>query len=502
MFTNLLQLTINFIKFEGSFCMNYKKIIILGKKSLVERSEATLAYGSDNCIVIPLFILDELEKLSTEFTEQGRNAKKILEYVETFNSRALMSEKGVIQKNGSILRIIDGSDLPEIEEKLFKGLNLNPLDTKRLKLALKLKKSINKPVIMISTNPVLRIKAKKLGIQAEGIKNNIFPVLDEQYKGRVTCNTSKEKIERFCNGENLKPKDIYKNKDIEWYPNLFLSISSLETPNNTVLARYDGEKIVPLRFSKSTPYGVRPKKVGQTMALEALMTNPEEAPLVIIKGGAGTGKTYMSLAVALEQTIKENSYERILVTTPTGHTKGLGYLPGDLQNKINPHIGGILDNLNLILRKQEKKKLSKKNKDYHHKFPNSYQDDSDDDKAGTIEEMFSNPAIHLFKSGLIDIDLIDYLRGRSITNTIVIIDETQNADPNVIKSIVTRASEGSKFIFLGDPTQIDNPDLNERYNGLVYLSEKMKADPLSWIISMKDDESVRSALARIAMKKL
>lgn len=482
--------------------MNYKKIIILGKKSLVERSNATLAYGGDNCIIIPLFILDELEKLTKEYTEQGRNAKRILEYIETFNIRALMSEEGIVQKNGSILRVIDGSELPEIEEKLFKGLNLNPLDTKRVKIALQIKKSINKPVIMISTNPILRIKARKLGIQAEGIKNNIFPALDDQYKGRISCNTSKEKIERFCKGEILKPKDIYKNKEIEWYPNLFLLISSLEAPNNTVLARYDGEKIVPLKFSKSTPYGVHPKKVGQTMALEALVTNPEEAPLVIIKGDAGTGKTYMSLAVALENAIKKDLYKHIIVTTPTGHTRDLGYLPGSLEDKMTPHIGGIIDNLNKLLRKNEKKKLSNKKNDYHHKFPNSYQDDSDDNKAGFVEEMLYNPAMHLIRSGLIEIELINYLRGRNITESIVIIDETQNADPNIIKSIVTRASEGSKFIFLGDPTQIDNPELNERYNGLVYLSEKMKDDQLSWIITMSKEESVRSPLAKAAIKKL
>ena len=102
----------------------------------------------------------------------------------------------------------------------------------------------------------------------------------------------------------------------------------------------------------------------------------------------------------------------------------------------------------------------------------------------------------MFADGIIEIQLIAYLRGRSITNTIFVVDETQNIHPDDIKSIVTRASEGSKFIFLGDPTQIDNPDLNERYNGLVYLSEKMKDSPMAWIISMKDEESVRSPLSR------
>lgn len=481
--------------------MNYKKIIIMGTKSLVERSDATLAYGNDNCIVIPFIILDELERLSHEYNEQGRNARKVLDYIETFNMKALTSDEGVMQKNGSILRLVSEKNVPKSDIKLD-GLGLNSLDAKRLKIALGLKNTAKKPVVMISTNAALRMKAATLGIKAEPIKNNIFPALKDQYKGRISCMTSKEKIERFCSGEHLKPRDIYKNTDIQWYPNLFLSISSFEDLSHPVLARYDGNKIVPLRYSELRPYGVRPKKLGQTMVMEALMASPEEAPLVIIKGGAGTGKTYMSLAISLEQTINQNTYERILVTTPTGHTKDLGFLPGDLQAKMNPHIGGIIDNLNLILRKQEKKKKSKKETDFHHKFPDSNKDDSDDIKGGYNEQMDNNPAMHLFNTGLMDIDLIDYLRGRSITNTIVIIDETQNADPNIIKSIVTRASEGSKFIFLGDPTQIDNPELNEKYNGLVYLSEKMKDDPLSWIISMKDEESVRSSLAKTAIEKL
>ena len=144
--------------------------------------------------------------------------------------------------------------------------------------------------------------------------------------------------------------------------------------------------------------------------------------------------------------------------------------------------------------KKDKRKNSKKEGSYHHRF--TQEPDSDDDKSGFLDIVESYPASHLFSEGIIEIQLIAYLRGRSITNTIFVIDETQNIHPDDIKSIVTRASECSKFIFLGDPTQIDNPDLNERYNGLVYLSEKMKDSPMAWIISMKDEESVRSPLAR------
>ena len=472
--------------------MNYKKIIILGTRSLVDRPQATLAFGSDNCIVIPLIVVDKLENLAHDYTEKGRNAKKILEYINSFSITELMSENGVLQKNGSILRLEDGRNLPKIE--ISKSLQLNAVDKKRLEIAMGLKQTTNKPVIMVTTNAALRIKAKALGIKAQAIQDNIFPSLEEQYQGRVDCKSSQANIDKFFAGEDLKPKDIYQSNQIEWHPNLFLNISCLDNPKISVLARFDGEKIVHLNFAEYHPYGITTKKVGQIMALEALMASPEDAPLVVIKGGAGTGKTYLSMAAALEQTVNTGVYERILVTTPTEHVNDLGYLPGDLQKKMNPRLGGILDNLNLILKKNKKNKSKKENASYHHSFSND--SDSDDNKAGFLDGLESHPASYLFDEGIIEIQLIAYLRGRSIINTIFVIDETQNIHPDDIKSIVTRASEGSKFIFLGDPTQIDNPDLNERYNGLVYLSEKMKDSPMAWIISMKDDESVRSPLAR------
>ena len=146
----------------------------------------------------------------------------------------------------------------------------------------------------------------------------------------------------------------------------------------------------------------------------------------------------------------------------------MGFLPGEIEDKFNPYIGGIKDNLRQLLKNM----------------------DSKDSVAS------------FFSSGKIQIQPIGFLRGRTITDTFFIIDETQNIAPDDIKSIVTRAGKGSKFVFLGDPTQIDNPQLNERNNGLVYLSEKMKETPLAWQITLKDEESVRSDVAKLAAQIL
>lgn len=477
--------------------MNFKKIIILRTSALVGRPKATLKFGHDNCIVIPMPVIDELEKRSRDYTERGKNAKNVLDYLNRFDTKKLMSRNGVMQENGSILRIENGFYNVELKGDILP--NLNYLDKRSLQIALGLKQEHSKmSVELISKDAALRLKAKSLGIKASDVRDDIFPRLEEQYTGRAKCQISKTNMNKFFTEGFLLPKDVYKNCDIEWMPNLYLTIEVLEEPQTSALARFDGDKIVPLVHSDEHPFGISTKKAGQIMALEALLESPEKAPLVILKGSAGTGKTYLSLAVGLDGTVEENPiYSRILITAPTDTIGGsdLGYLPGELEKKFNPHLGGIMDNLRVLLgadKKDErlKKKSTKSGKSYHHKFS---ADDCDDPKRFYVEN-----GQQFFDDGTIEMQLIAYLRGRSITNSIFIIDETQNIHPDDIKSIVTRASTGSKFVFLGDPTQIDNPELNERYNGLVYLSEKMKESPLAHIITLSDDESVRSPLAKYA----
>jgi PhoH-like ATPase len=158
-------------------------------------------------------------------------------------------------------------------------------------------------------------------------------------------------------------------------------------------------------------------------------------------------------------------------------------LPGDIEEKLSPYLAGIKDNLSILHKSGSKQELDKKSRDSFADGP--YEDGS-----------------YFFAKGMVQIQAIGFLRGRSIVDTYFIIDETQNIEPDTIKSIVTRAGEGSKFIFLGDPTQIDNPNLTERYNGLVYLSEKMKGNPMCAQIALADSESVRSELARKAAQIL
>ena len=451
--------------------MSMTKIFVLRINSLLSSADSPLRFGSDNIVVIPMAVIDELQNYRGK-PEKKKIAEDILSYLESFDVNQLLN-KGAKQANGSTIQIqknfhetkIDMDGITETDKRVFQvciGLQ---------------EKHKDKKVILVSKNKAIRIKARALGINAEDFRDDLFPTPDEQYSGRACLTTTSSGIDSFYKNNFLDISSINRGDEVNWVTNMFVEVKSLES-NKSFYGRYDGEKIVPLIFSGNRPYDAVPKNVGQKFLLECLQTSWEEASLVIAKGGAGTGKTYLSLAAAL-QGIESKEYSRILVATPSetvGNEK-LGFLPGDMKDKISPYLGGIRDNLSILINGKERKKSNKPN------------------------DVFEN-GDYYFERGIIQVQPIGFLRGRTIVDTIFIIDETQNIDPGDIKSIVTRAATGSKFIFLGDPTQVDNPKLNERYNGLVYLSEKFKGVPECWQVTLSSEESVRSKLSKIASQML
>lgn len=446
------------------------KIFVIRVNSLLSSPDSTMRFGSDNEIVIPLAVIDQLQEYRGK-PEKRKVADEILSYIESFDIMKLMN-KGVKQANGSILKIARNfHDIPIDME------GITDRDKRIFQVCLGLKKdNPKKKVILVSKSKAIRIKAKALGIEAEDFRDDLFPAPNEQYTGRINVETTANAINKFYSEKKLALSEIITDEKIDWIQNMFVEIRAIDS-TQSMIGRYDGEKIVPLVINKNKvfPYGIIPKNAGQRMLLECLLMDSELAPLVIAKGGAGTGKTYCSLAVALEG-VQSRKYSRILVATPseTVGNERLGYLPGDMRDKISPYLGGIKDNLSILINGSEKR---------------------------NEDEMYDDGEYY-FERGKIQVQPIGFLRGRTIVDSVFIIDETQNIDPGDIKSIVTRAAEGSKFIFLGDPTQVDNPKLNERYNGLVYLSEKMKGNPLCWQISLNNEESVRSKLSTIASKIL
>ena len=450
------------------------KIFVLRLNSLLSSADSTLRFGEDNQIVIPMPVIDELQNYRGK-PEKVEIARQILKYVESFNINNLLSF-GEEQSNKSILRIVKTPKEPE--RIALDGITHDDLCI--FQICKQLQKESRDKVVLVSKRAAIRIKAKSIGIVAEDFKDDLFPMPEEQYKGRCKVQAKSTWIDYFYREKYLPICNIINYKKIKWCRNMYVQIKDVdENSSKSAIGRYDGEKIVPL-LKHTYPYGVEPQNVGQKMMFDCLAHSAEDAPLVIIKGAAGTGKTYCALAYAL-QAIDDKQFSKILVASPSetvGNEK-LGYLPGDMKDKISPYLGGIKDNLNELI------------------SGNKHEEELDIEK-GYMHETGE----YFFETGKIQVQPIGFVRGRTITRTIFIIDETQNIDPGDIKSIVTRAGKGSKFIFLGDPSQVDNPNLNENYNGLVYLSEKMKDISKSFQVTFEGAETVRSKLSEIASKIL
>ena len=235
-----------------------------------------------------------------------------------------------------------------------------------------------------------------------------------------------------------------------------------------------------LEFEKSQPYGVKPRNAGQYFLQEALMQPAEVAPLVIVKGMAGTAKTFYSLAVGLEKMINRptGEYRRILVCRPNSQfDDDIGFLPGDEQEKISPLMRPIIDNLEQLI-------------------------DSNEEERYKDEKELQGKTDEVFERGIVQCEALNFIRGRSILKTYLIIDEAQNMTPTQAKGIITRAGKDTKIILLGDPNQIDRPFLDERTNGLSYASEHMKGSPYAWQISLSAAECERSKLAMDAIERM
>ena len=435
----------------------------------------------DNNLILPLVVLEELDGLKKSEGEKGVNARAAVRKLELYRQRGDLLE-GVKLPGGGILKI----------EKNFVQVELPPdlpddkSDNRILKVCKGLKELYEESqVILITKDIVLRLKAQILGIRAEDFEREQISADYAQYTGRIEVfipeNLVKEFKKKGVALDQVYQSDEEGNQTIpKLYENEFVILRLDQSTKKTLLGRVNGNKIVPLSYKKSKPYGIVPRNVGQYFMQEALMMEADKAPLVIIKGMAGTAKTFYSLAVGMEKVYNNPSkeYRRVLVCRPNAQfDDDIGFLPGDENEKIAPLMRPVIDNLEQILDSDEKKR---------------YED----------EEELSDKITEVFERGIIRTEALNFMRGRSITQTYLIIDEAQNMTPNQIKGIITRAGEGTKIILLGDPCQIDKPFLDERTNGLSYAAKYMMGSPLCWQITLSAEECERSALALDAVKRL
>lgn len=433
----------------------------------------------DNNLVLPLVVLEELDGLKKAEGEKGINARAAVRKLEWYRQKGDLLQ-GVALSGGGILCI----------EKNFVHVELPPdlpddkPDNRILKVCRGLAET-DEQVILVTKDIVLRLKAQIMGIQAEDFEREQISDDDAQYTGRTEVYIPEDKVKEFKK-KGISLEEVYQSDEEgnhtipEFHENEFVILKPDQSTKKTLLGRVSSGKIVQLVYKKSKPYGISPRNVGQYFMQEALMTDAKEAPLVIIKGMAGTAKTFYSLAVGMEKVYNNpaQEYRRVIVCRPNAQfDDDIGFLPGDEKEKIAPLMRPVIDNLEQILDSDEKKR---------------YED----------EDELSDKIAEIFERGIIQTEALNFIRGRSIAKTYLIIDEAQNMTPNQVKGIITRAGQGTKIILLGDPQQIDRPFLDERTNGLSYAAKHMVDSPLCWQITLSAEECERSSLAMDAIKRL
>jgi len=457
-----------------------KKTYVVDTNVILYSPNAILSFG-DNDVIIPEVVLEELDSFKKDKSDLGANARYAARLIDKLRNEGKLNE-GINLENGGKLRV----EMNHYDTKIPSTWSKDKADNRILQVCKALKEQ-GEDVWLITKDIFLRIKADAVDINVEDYYEKFVPEYDDQYTGRAEVFVSSEKLQEFYSKKSLEVATLLNyDENLEeyitpiLYTNQFLIIHSMENPKQTALGRYDGKNVVPLYTKDSKPLGLVPRNVGQRFMLEALSMDAGKAPLVIVKGPAGTAKTLFSLAVGLQKILNENSehYRRILVCRPNvTMDEDIGFLPGTEQEKISPFMRPIFDNLEILV-------------------------DSDEKERYKNEKDLSEKIKDLFDRRIITTEAVAYLRGRSIVKNWVIIDEAQNLSPKQVKTIITRVGEGTKLILIGDPEQIDHAFLDSRSNGLCYASEKMKGSDLCYQVTLKYDECERSPLAYEGSKKL
>lgn len=433
------------------------KIYVLDTNVLIQAPHAVECF-EDNQVILPMVVLEELDRLKKAEGDRGSNARQAVRILEQFRQKGNLLS-GVEMEGGGTLRV----EKNFVDVSLPEDLAAEVPDNRILKVCLGLSRDRSEQVILVTKDILLRIKAQILGICAEDFTTEQVFDHEKQYKGRTEVYVPEEIFKEFKK-KGIPCEEVYqvdesgKRTEVQLTENQFVILRADQSSGKTHLGRVEGERIRKLEYKKSAPYGIHPRNAGQYFLQEALMQPAKNAPLVIVKGMAGTSKTFYSLAVGLEKVLNNptGEYRRILVCRPNAQfDSDIGFLPGDEQEKISPLMRPVIDNLEQLIDSSEEER---------------YRDEKE--LQGKIEEIFSR--------GLIQTEALNYIRGRSIVKTYMIIDEAQNMTPGQIKGIITRAGKDTKIILLGDPDQIDRPFLDERTNGLSYASEHMKGSPLCW----------------------
>ena len=436
------------------------KIYVLDTNVLLQDPMSIFSF-QDNEVVIPAVVLEELDAKKRNMDEVGKNARYVSRLIDQLRTKGKLHSK-VPMSNGGMLRIEMNHRSPnKVQEYFAEKTNDNRILTIAKNLSLEEQaKEHGRSVILVSKDILMRVKADVIGLLAEDFLSD--RVIDENqlYSGFIEIFVSQEELNEFyAKGELATPSDLINSV----YLNQFVIIKCTEVRSLSALGIISEslKKIKKLRYNQEHIWGIKPRNVQQYMAMELLLRS--DCQLVTLTGKAGTGKTLLALASGLLQTEDLSEYNKLLVARPiVPMGKDLGFLPGEKEEKLRPWMQPIYDNLEYLFNTK---------------------------KQGELDSILAG-------LNSIEVEALTYIRGRSLPDSFIIMDEAQNLTKHEVKTILTRVGERSKIILLGDPAQIDHPYLDEWNNGLTYVLEKFKNEAIAGHVNLVKGE--RSGLAQLA----
>jgi PhoH-like ATPase len=433
-----------------------RKRYLLDTNVLLHDPKALTSF-QDNVVLLPIYVIEEIDRFKKEASRLGENARWISRFLDGLRQRGHLST-GVPLESGGLIRVVFDPDEPQ-------RIGLRPdgsVDNEILRIAKRIESDDESPLILITKDINLRIKADALGLAAEDYVTDRVR-LDELYTGQREVGVSAAEIDAF-RSERWLPLP-----EGEFSPNEYVLLKDTADGSHTALGRAEtlGGRIQALIDVGDGIQGIRPRNKEQYFALDALLD--PSIVLVTIMGKAGTGKTLLALAAGLDQVLSRGPYRHLLVSRPTFPMgKDIGYLPGTVEEKLNPWMQPIYDNLALLL------------------------ESGNGDGARSVDE--------LVRQDVLAVEPLTHIRGRSIPQRFMLVDEAQNLTPLEVKTILTRVGERTKLVLTGDPWQIDTPYMDSSTNGFNHVVHHFRDVPLAAHIELRKGE--RSKLAEYAANLL
>lgn len=431
-----------------------RRKIVIDTNVILFDAQAILRFGEAD-VHVPISVIEEVDKFKRDQGENGRNARQFSRFVDVLRAKGSLAQGVQLDNSETVVYISTdlmlGGMPPEFDQV--------KADNRILNTAMALQKQHPRTKVELITKDInLRIKADVYGIFANDYDPSDVSQ-EDMYEGYLELEISPEKIDHFYKEKKYVPEGVQK-----LYANQYVIMKDSSNPNHSAIGRFSQaeQAIIPLINPTDSIWGVHARNVEQAFALDCLLN--DEISFVSLVGKAGTGKTLLAIAAGLFKTLDEGRFQRLLVSRPIFPMgKDIGYLPGDIEQKLNPWMQPIFDNVEFLMGADKK-------------------------ASGRAQE--------LINQGMLNIEPLTYIRGRSIPKQYLIVDEAQNLTPHEIKTIVTRAGRGTKVVLTGDVYQIDNPYVDSANSGLTYAVERFKGHPIAGHVTLTKGE--RSELAELA----